>query len=75
MASQVSFTEIANPPSRFLLDDGTEIFVKPVVTRIIKTGELLPDGQPRFELKLQLIIDQMAPAGEIDIKQLTNGGS
>lgn len=70
MAANVSFSEIANPPSRFLLDDGTEIFIKPVLTRVARTDDKLPDGQSRHEFNIQLVIDQIAPAGEIDVKQL-----
>lgn len=75
MAANVSFSEIANPPSRFLLDDGTEIFIKPVLTRVVRTDDKLPDGQFRHEFNIQLVIDQTAPADEINIRQLISKGS
>ena len=74
MAKQrVDFTEINNPLIRFLLDDGTEIMIKVVLMGVVRTDELLPDGQFKHELKMQQLIEQLAPAGEIDIKKLAGG--
>ena len=71
MARQrVDFTEVSNPMLRFLLDDGTEICIRVVLMGVVRTDETLPDGQPKYELKLQQLIDQSAPAGEIDVRKL-----
>lgn len=74
MAQRVDFTEVNNPILRFLLDDGTELLVKLVLTQVIRTDDRLPDGQFRHEFKMQHAIDQVAPAGEIDINKLTGAG-
>lgn len=70
---QVDFSEINNPLCRFLLDDGTEIAVKLVLMRVVRTDEKLPDGQYRHEFQLQHVVDQIVPEGEIDIKALAKG--
>lgn len=71
MAKQnVDFTAVNNPMLKFLLDDGTEINVQLVVMRIVRCDEKLPDGQWKHEFQTQLCIDQVAPAGEIDVKKL-----
>ncbi len=67
---QVDFTEVHNPMLRFLLDDGTELNVKVVLMRVVRCDELLPDGQHRHEFQLQTLVDQIAPAGEIDVRKL-----
>jgi hypothetical protein len=67
---RVDFTEVNNPMLRFLLDDGTEICIKVVMMGVVRCDELLPDGQHRHELKMQTLIDQLAPAGEIDVRKL-----
>lgn len=71
----VDFSEIQNPLCRFLLDDGTEIAVKLVLMRVVRTDEKLPDGQSRHEFQLQHVVDQIAPAGPIDMKDLAKGES
>lgn len=72
---QVDFTEINNPMLRFLLDDGTEINVKLVIMRVVRTDEKLPDGQMKHEFQMQHLVDQVAPGGKIDIKNLAGSNS
>ena len=72
---QVDFSELSNPLLRFLLDDGTEIAVKVVLMRVVRTDEKLPDGQYRHEFNIQHVIDQIAPEGPIDMKKLAKGES
>lgn len=72
---QVDFSEINNPLCRFLLDDGTEIAVKLVLMRVVRTDKKLSDGQYQHEFQLQHVIDQIAPAGPIDMKKLVKGES
>lgn len=72
---QVDFTEVSNPILKFLLDDGTELNIKCVLMRVVRTDDKLPDGQYRHEFQLQHVIDQIAPEGEIDIKKLAKGES
>ena len=67
---RVDFTEINNPMIKFLLDDGTEIWIKVVLMGVTRTDELLPDGQFKHELKLQTMLEQVAPQGEIDVRKL-----
>lgn len=55
---------------KFLLDDGTELNVKCVLMRVIRTDEKLPDGQYRHEFQLQHLVDQIAPEGEINMATL-----
>ena len=71
----VDFTAINNPMLRFLLEDGTELNIQVVLMRATRTDELLPDGQLRHEFQLQTLVDQVAPAGEIDVKKLAGSGS
>lgn len=71
--TSVDFTAVNNPLLRFLLEDGTEINVQMVMMRIVRTDEKLPDGQFRHEFSMQQCIDQVAPAGEIDVKKLAGG--
>lgn len=71
---QVDFTEVSNPILKFLLDDGTELNVKCVLMRVVRTDVKLPDGQFRHEFQLQHVVDQIAPGGPIDMKQLVKGG-
>lgn len=72
---QVDFSEVNNPILKFLLDDGTELNVKCVLMRVIRTDEKLPDGQYRHEFQLQHVVDQIAPEGPIDVKTLAKGES
>lgn len=69
----VDFTAVNNPMLRFLLEDGIEINVQMVMMRVVRTDEKLPDGQFRHEFQMQQCIDQVAPAGEIDVKKLAGG--
>ena len=69
----VDFSTIQNNRAKFLLDDGTELNVQLVLMRVIRTDERLPDGQWKHEFQSQLCVDQVAPAGEIDIKNLAKG--
>lgn len=72
MARQnVDFTAVSNPMLKFLLDDGTEINVQMVLMRVVRTDTRLPDGQFAHEFQFQQCVDQIAPAGEINIKTLT----
>lgn len=71
---QVDFTEINNPLCRFLLDDGTEIAVKLVLMRVVRTDEKLPDGQFRHEFQMQHVVDQVAPENEINMATLLKKG-
>lgn len=74
MARQnVDFTVINNPILKFLLDDGTELNVQFVLMRVVRCDEKLPDGQWKHEFQSQLCVDQVAPAGEIDVRKLTGG--
>lgn len=66
----VDFTPVNNPMLRFLLEDGTELNIQVVLMRVTRTDELLPCGQFRHEFQLQTLVDQVAPAGEIDVKSL-----
>jgi len=59
---------------RFLLDDGTEIVVKLVLTQVIRTDEKLPDGQCKHEFRMQHIVDQIAPGGDIKHQGLGETG-
>lgn len=70
---RVDFTEVNNPMLRFLLDDGTEINVKVVIMGIVRCDEQLPDGQLRHEFNIQVLTDQIAPAGPIDVRKLAGG--
>lgn len=71
----VDFSIVNNPMLRFLLDDGTEINVQMVMMRVVRCDEKLPDGQWKHELQMQSVLDQVAPAGEIDVKSLAKGGN
>ncbi len=74
MASKnVDFTTINNPMLKWLLDDGTEIHVQMVLMRVVRTDEKLPDGQFRHEFQMQQCINQIAPEGEIDVRELAGG--
>lgn len=76
MARQnVDFTEVSNPMLRFLLDDGTELNIKCCLMRVVRLDEKLPDGQFKHEFQLQTLVDQVAPAGEIDMSKLLKGGT
>ncbi len=76
MAKQnVDFSVISNPMLKFLMDDGTEINIQMVMMRIVRTDNKLPDGQFTHEFQLQSVVDQIAPAGEIDVKKLAKGNS
>lgn len=66
----VDFTAVQNAPSKFLLDDGTELTIQLVLMRVIRTDEQLPDGQFKHELQMQTVLDQAAPAGEIDVRKI-----
>lgn len=66
----VDFSVVQNSMLKFLLDDGTEINVQMVMMRIVRTDTKLPDGQWMHEFQLQSVVDQVAPAGEIDVKSL-----
>lgn len=70
---QVDFTTVNNPMLKFLLDDGTELNVQLVLMRVTRTDEKLPDGQFKHEFQTQICVDQVAPAGVIDIKNLAKG--
>lgn len=71
MARQnVDFTTVSNPMLKFLLEDGTEINLQVVLMRVVRCDEKLPDGQWKHEFQTQLCVDQVAPAGEIDVKKL-----
>lgn len=72
---QVDFSEVSNPMLKFLLDDGTELNIKCVLMRVVRTDEKLPDGQYRHEFQLQHVVDQIAPAGPIDVNKLAKGES
>lgn len=69
----VDFTAIQNPMLKFLLDDGTELRVQVVLMRVVRTDQKLPDGQFAHEFQFQHVVDQVAPGGDIDIKQLAGG--
>ena len=69
----VDFTTVQNFPAKFLLDDGTEIVVQLVMMRVYRTDEKLSDGQYKHELQMQTVVDQAAPEGEIDVKNLAKG--
>jgi hypothetical protein len=71
---RVDFTITQNQPVKVLCDDGTEFVITMVVSAIWRTDQTLPDGQPLFNLRLQPVIEQLAPAAPIDIKNLTKGG-
>lgn len=76
MARQnVDFSVINNPLLKFLLDDGTEINVQMVMMRMTRTDNRLPDGQFAHEFQLQSVVDQIAPAGPIDVDRLAKGES
>lgn len=76
MARQsVDFTTVNNPLLKFLLDDGTEISVQMVMMRVTRTDNKLPDGQYAHEFQLQSVVDQIAPAGPIDMSKLAKGES
>lgn len=76
MARQnVDFSIVHNPLLKFLLDDGTEINVQMVMMRVTRTDNKLPDGQYAHEFQLQSVVDQIAPAGPIDMKNLARGES
>lgn len=68
--TSVDFTVVNNPILKFLCDDGTEIDIQMVMMRVVRTDEKLPDGQFRHELQMQQCINQVAPAGEIDVRKL-----
>lgn len=70
---QVDFTEVSNSMLKFLLDDGTELNIKCVLMRVVRTDDKLPDGQYRHEFQLQHVVDQIAPEGPIDVKKLAKG--
>jgi hypothetical protein len=75
MASQrVDFSELNAPMLKWLLDDGTEIWLKMSLMRVTRTDERLPDGQFRHELSFSQAIEQVAPAGPIDVKKLGKVG-
>lgn len=69
----VDFSVVSNPMLKFLLEDGTEINIQMVMMRIVRTDEKLPDGQFRHELAMQQVLDQVEPAGGIDVKKLAKG--
>lgn len=69
----VDFSTVQNNMAKFLLEDGTEINVQLVMMRIVRCDEKLPDGQWKHEFQSQLCVDQVAPAGEIDVKSLAGG--
>lgn len=74
MARQrVDFTVTQNQQVRVLCDDGTEFRIDLVVSAITRTDDKLPDGQPKYELRLQPIIEQLAPEGPIDVRKLAGG--
>lgn len=68
--TNVDFTAVTNPMLKFLLEDGTEINVQMVMMRVVRTDEKLPDGQFKHEFQTQMCVDQVAPAGEIDMRKL-----
>lgn len=71
MARQrVDFTEIHNPTCKFIADDGTEFHVKINMVSLTRTDQILPDGQYAYEVNCQLITNQLAPEGKIDITKL-----
>jgi len=71
MANQrVDFTELNNPMLKWLLDDGTEIWLKVNLMGVMRTDERLPDGQFKHELRFNQAVEQVAPAGEIDVRKL-----
>lgn len=69
----VDFTAVNNPLLKWLLEDGTEIHIQMVMMRIIRTDEKLPDGQYKHEFQMQQCVNQVASAGEIDVKSLAGG--
>ena len=71
--TNVDFSTVNNPMLKFLLDDGTELNIQMVLMRVVRTDEKLPDGQFKHEFQTQLCVDQVAPAGEIDVKSLAGG--
>ena len=70
----VDFTTVSNPMLKFLLEDGTELNIQVVLMRVTRTDEVLPDCQFRHEFQTQVCVDQVAPAGEIDVKKLGEFG-
>lgn len=70
---QVDFSVVNNPLLKFLLDDGTEINVQMVMMRVTRCDEKLPDGQWKHEFMLQSVVDQIAPADEINMAALLKG--
>jgi len=70
---RVDFTVTQNQPIKILCDDGTEFVIHSVVGQIIRTDGKLPDGQFRHEIRMQQVIDQLAPEGPIDVKKLAGG--
>lgn len=70
----VDFSVINNPLLKFLLDDGTEINVQMVMMRVTRTENKLSDGQFAHEFQLQSVVDQVAPAGPIDMNRLAKDG-
>lgn len=70
---RVDFTIANNNAIRVLCDDGTEFVINVVVPAIWRTDEKLPDGQPKYEIRLQPTIEQLAPEGPIDVKKLAGG--
>lgn len=58
---RVDYVEESNPWSVFVLEDGTRIRCRPVVTSISYTGRNLPDGQPEYNFNLQVLFDQARP--------------
>ena len=71
----VDFTTVTNPMLKFLLEDGTELNIQVVLMRVVRTDQLLPDGQFRHEFQMQTCVDQVAPAGEIDVRKLAGNGT
>ena len=43
--------------SEYKLEDGATMKLKPVVSKIVKTGNENKDGSPVFNIKFQLITD------------------
>lgn len=60
-AQDVSFVEENNPWSVFVMEDGTRLKVRPILVWIKTTDKFLPDGQPAYDTRVQIIIDQSAP--------------
>ena len=66
MATQVGFSTIGEPWAEYRLEDGSTARVKFVMTRILKTEERTPAGDPVYSFDGQPILVVDEPRGQVN---------